>query len=379
MKILVLHGSSDLYGSGKIILNVTISLKHQGHSVIVLLSEEGPLADKMRKAGAEVRIIRLGILRKKYFTVTGIFNRLKVLLKAFYSIRKIIREEKINLVYSNTTAVLIGAVTARIYRIKHIWHVHEMIVKPGFMYVFTGVFLQHFGMNIIAVSNAVKIHWLKYVEADKIEIIYNGIETQCFENTVGTIKSKLGLNEDIILIGMIGRVNIFKGQDYFLEIAALLKDRYKKIHFILVGDAYQGYEYLYDTINDIIADKKLGSWVTDLGYQEDIPNIMNSLDILVLPSQYPDSFPTVILEAMAAGIPVVATKQGGALEMIVNKETGFIVPLRDANLAAVKLGKLIENSKLRKSMGEKGKVRLHQLFSLETFQKNIVEYVEKIE
>jgi len=376
MKILMLHGTSDLYGSGRILLTAAEALVERGHSVLLLLSEEGPLSVEMRKAGIEVRILRLGILRKKYFSVKGLLNRVIVLSKAYRSIQTIIKKEQYNLIYSNTTTVLVGAVVARLNGIKHIWHVHEMIVKPRFMYAFNGFFLQHFGQRIIAVSNPVKNHWLPYVDAAAITVIHNGIETAAFEHTPGKLRQELGLAKDTILIGMIGRVNIFKGQEYFLEIASLLKDKYTQVHFILVGDAYRGYEYLYDKITGIITAKNLHKVVTDLRYREDIPNIMNSLDLLVLPSQFPDSFPTVILEAMAAGIPVVATAQGGALEMIADNETGYLIPLKDAQAAAVKLGKLIEDSSLRKDFGTNGKLRLQQWYHLDAFRQKIIAFVE---
>lgn len=377
MKILVLHGTSDLYGSGKILLTAVEALIQQGHSVIVLLSEEGPLSAEMRKAGAVVSIVRLGILRKKYFTVGGIFNRVKVLYSAFRTIKKMIAVEKIDLIYSNTTTVLIGAVVAKAYPLKHIWHIHEMIVKPRFMYHLNGFFLQHLGQRIIAVSNPVKQHWLKWVDENKIKVIHNGIETAPFENTSGQLRNELGLSDDTILIGMIGRVNIFKGQEYFLEIASILKNSYPNAKFILVGDAYRGYEYLYDKIDMIIEKNDLSKTVFDLRYREDIPNILRSFNILVLPSQLPDSFPTVILEAMACGVTVVATKQGGAVEMIDDQITGYLIPLQDAREASRQISKLIDNEHLRKELGQKGKEKLHKAYSLDAFKKNIVTFVEK--
>lgn len=379
MKILVLHGTSDLYGSGKILLTAVQTLVSANHSVILLLSEEGPLSNAMRASGVEVRIIRLGILRKKYFSFEGFFNRIIVLKKAYASIKKIIREDKIDLIYSNTTTVIIGAIAAKLNRVKHIWHVHEMIVKPKFMYHFNGYFLQRFGQHIIAVSGAVKQHWLKYVEAGKITVIHNGIDTTLFENTKGELRKELDLGDDTLLIGMIGRVNIFKGQEYFLEIASLLVKKYKNVKFILVGDAYRGYEYLYDKINGIIKEKELEEYVYDLKYRTDIPNIINSLNVIVLPSQFPDSFPTVILEAMAASIPVVATEQGGAAEMIENNVSGYLIPLQDAVISANKISALIDDVVLRETFGSKGKERLHQLFTLQTFQKKIVQYIESVD
>lgn len=378
MKILVLHGTSDLYGSGKILLSAVEALIANGHTAIVLLSEEGPLSDAMRSAGADLRIVRLGILRKKYFTPAGIFNRLKVLRSAYSALKKIYREENIDLVYSNTTTVLIGAIFAKINRVKHVWHVHEMIVKPKFMFHVNGFFLQHFGQHIIAVSDAVKKHWLPCVDEKKITVIHNGIDASLFETTSGILKQELGIANNVLLVGMIGRVNIFKGQDHFLAIASLLKQKYTDVAFVLVGDAYRGYEYLYERIENIIKEKKMEDVVYDLRYRDDIPNIINSIDVLVLPSQFPDSFPTVILEAMAAAVPVVATMQGGAMEMIQSNETGYLISLNDASEGAEKIGLLIEDKELRKQFGVKGKERLHQLFSLAAFHEAIISFVDNL-
>ena len=103
---------------------------------------------------------------------------------------------------------------------------------------------------------------------------------------------------------------------------------------------------------------------------------MNVLDILVLPSILPDSFPTVILEAMAAAKPVVATAHGGAIEMIVEGETGFLVPWDNAEAAAKPISELVENNVMRKEMGEIGRSRVLDKFSPEAFQRNFIRLFE---
>ncbi len=378
MKILVLHGTSDLYGSGKILVTVVETLVENNHSVIVLLSQEGPLSIALRLVGAEVKIIRLGIIRKKYFSPKGIINRIVVLKNAYRAIKKLVKDEKIELIYSNTTTVLIGAIVAKFNSVKHVWHIHEITVKPKFMYIFNGWFIHFFAQNIIAVSNAVKQHWVKYINENKITVIYNGIDTTDFEKNQGNLRNELLIESHIVIIGMIGRVNVFKGQEYFLEIAAILRSKFNNLKFILVGDAYTGYEYLYDQINTIIKVKQLESDVIDLKYRTDIPNVINSFDLLLLPSQLPDSFPTVILEAMAAGIPVVATEQGGAVEMLQDGITGYLIPISNAQIAAEKISKLISDSTLRKCMGERGKIRLKTQFNIQDFKEKLINFIEMI-
>ena len=95
-----------------------------------------------------------------------------------------------------------------------------------------------------------------------------------------------------------------------------------------------------------------------------------SIDILVLPSQEPDSLPTVVLEAMQYGIPVVATPQGGAMEMITNNETGILIPMNDVSIAVDKIQALIQ-SKNYLSMGLMAKQKVQQYFSVMSFEQNM--------
>jgi glycosyltransferase involved in cell wall biosynthesis len=146
----------------------------------------------------------------------------------------------------------------------------------------------------------------------------------------------------------------------------------------MVGDAYKGYEYLYDELS--AQKKRLGieAVVTDLGYRTDIASIMNALDIFVLPSIKPDPFPTVILEAMAAQKPVVATQQGGACESVVHGLTGYLVPLQDPATVAAHILALAQNESLRNKMGLAGYQRFQNLYSFENFETTIAAAFESI-
>lgn len=105
-----------------------------------------------------------------------------------------------------------------------------------------------------------------------------------------------------------------------------------------------------------------------MGFRDDIPKVMAALDVFVLPSILPDSFPTVILEAMAAGKPVVATRSGGASEMVLEEETGFLIPIGNVEKGVESLEKLIENERLRLKFGQAGRKRVLSEYSLETFE-----------
>lgn len=377
MNILILHTASDMYGASKILLNVIHILKKHNYSVTVVLSENGPLVNEIQKLDIEVKIIRLGILRRKYFNLTGLLNRVNVSFKAWKSLKKLIEEKKPDIIYSNTTGVIIGAFLAKTKRIKHLWHVHEIITKPAIFTRIIGYLLNNFSNTVIVVSDAVKNHWEKTVETQKISRIYNGIDIAPFANKSSFIRTELGIPKDTVLIGMIGRVNHWKGQDYFLEIAEILHSEFPSLHFLLTGDAFPGNENLVDELNERIQSLEFSKKIFNIGYREDIVNILNGLDIFISPSTLPDPFPTVILEAMSAAKPVVATNHGGAPEMIKDGESGLIIPIHNATLAAQKIALLVENQNLRTKMGNKGMERVTELFSYEAFERAILKELKK--
>ncbi|RZM24377.1 MAG: glycosyltransferase family 1 protein [Pedobacter sp.] len=377
MNILILNNTSDLYGGSRILLIVVQILKEGKHTPILVLSEDGPLVPELEKLGVEIHIIRLGILRHKYMNPKGILNRMVVSTAAWKSLSKLIEGRNIDLVYSNTIGVLIGAFFAKRKKIRHIWHVHEITLKPMPFVKLIAYLFKKYTDQIIVVSDAVKNHWAKYVDAAKLHRIYNGIDTSNFENTVGALRTELNIPQNQLLIGMIGRVNNWKGQDYFLEIAGHILKKFPDTRFIMVGDAYPGNEHLYDQLNTNLLNPVFKDRILNLGYRTDIANILNSLDIFILPSILPDPFPTVILEAMASGKPVVATNHGGATEMIIDGETGVLIPYNNAAAAVEKITGIIMDEGTRKAMGRCAAERINKQYSLQAFNDAILKIVSQ--
>lgn len=376
MNILALHSSSGLYGSSKVFLESIKTFVQEGYTVTAVLSEEGPLCNEIRKANAEVVIIRLGVIRKKYFTLIGVINRIYYSFKAFLSLKKIIREKNIDLVYSNTTAVLTGAFAAKAMNKKHIWHVHEIIEQPILLYRFIAWMLSNYCHKAIAVSQALLNHWQKKIQDNKFILVHNGFDYTEFTKQKPSLKEELNIAGDTVIIGTIGRIAERKGQDYFLEIAGKLNAKKNNLRFVIVGDPLPGSEQLYDSLKAIAEKENIIDYVYFTGFREDIGNLLNTFDIFILPSVLPDSLPTVILEAMAAGRPVVATRQGGAPEMIKENETGLLIPLNEATKAADMIETLINNKELMMQMGEAGHKRVRQYFSLASFREQIIKAIQ---
>ena len=375
MNVLLLHSSSDLYGAGKILLTVVRILKKHGHTPVVVLSQKGLLSNQLQEENIKVVFVHLGIIRRKYLSFKGLINRLAVIKKSITSLKKIIQENNINIVYSNTTAVLSGIVVARKLHIKHIWHVHEIIEQPKFFSKFISYFLKK-SNDIIAVSQAVKNHWQQYLPDKKIDVIYNGIDYAPFLQSSDILKKELKLSDDKIVMGTIGRVHFWKGQDYFLRIAGELSKQYNNLVYVMIGDAFPGYEFLYEKLKTIKEEENISDVVYDLGFRKNVNELIQNFDIFIMPSIQQDPFPTVILEAMAASKAVVATNIGGAVEMIKNNETGILIPHNDVAKAAKIISHLISNPDLIKQIETNAKRHVLTNFSLALFEEKIIKYFE---
>jgi glycosyltransferase involved in cell wall biosynthesis len=346
--------------------------------------------------GVEVHIVNLGIIRRHYFNLAGIINRFQKWRNAAGVLKKIIQSHQIDTIYSNTAAVLIGGYIARRNGLKHIWHIHEIIEKPFFLHRFLAWRFRATADELIVVSKAVQNHWQDALPENKITQIYNGIEP-IQVSSAPDFKTTLHIPVDALVIGMAARIHYWKGQSYFVEIACALLSKMDSLsnpsshqnvdainqqhvvhplYFLIAGDPFPGYEYLLDDLQAQLKDPIFEGRVFYVGLVKEMDVFYRSIDVLILPSQLPDPLPTVILEAMQYGIPVAATAQGGALEMVQENETGIFIPLDNAVIAAEKINTILTAS-VRQQMGAAGKERVATYFSQAAFEKNITAVFEK--
>ena len=369
--VLFLLSSSELYGSGRIILQVLRLYKREGFNPIVLVTGPGQLIPIMEAEGITVYIQNLGILRRKYVSPSGLLNRLGKNLGAYRYLNELHSKYNFVQVYSNTLAVIVGAYWAKRNKISHTWHIHEILLSPRPLVKLLASSLDITTPRPIAVSQAVADQWQPLLKKSKIQVIHNGIPYDEFLADFPAVKSELGLPEDKVIVGMIGRINPWKGQLFFLEIAEKIAAKHPNTHFVFVGDPFPGYEPILEELRQGIINKRMEDRVTYLGFRDDIPRVMNALDIFVLPSTLPDPFPTVVLEAMASAKPVVATYPGGSAEMVVEGKTGFLIPGGNVDLGVEILEKLIANPELRVELGKAGRTRVLTEYSLEAFEDKI--------
>lgn len=382
----MVHSTSDLYGASRIFLQTAMILKAEGAIPEVFLSEPGKLSDALTANGISVHFLRLGILRRKYINPSGILNRAFYTIRATLVLKKFIRENNIDLVYNNATSVLAGLFSANLCKVKHIWHVHEIISTPKLFAKLTAGWMKNRSQLNIFVSDATMDHWTSIepgiAHLNKAVRIYNGLTLP--EQPTDDKKSRedalkhfnLDIPGDKIVVGMIGRINPWKGQEYFTEIAKELVGQTKAIHFVMAGDPYPGYEYIKEHVHKKINSFGLDLHFTDLGFQENNVHFFSLIDLLIVPSILPDPLPTVVLEAMAYGKPVAGTAHGGIIEMISEGVTGYLIPPDDAKGAAKIILPLIGDRELRKRLGISGRAVVRNRFSPERFKSLILKAIK---
>ncbi|MFT6969904.1 MAG: glycosyltransferase involved in cell wall biosynthesis [Arcticibacterium sp.] len=376
-KILILHSSSDLYGASRVIIESIRALLEEGHKVVFAVSSDGPLCLEVIKLGCKVEIIPLATVRRKYFNVRGLLNRANAFRNSWKEIKMIVSIHKIDTIYSNTTGVIIGCFFAKRNQLRHLWHVHEIIPGPSWLLKAYGFLMHKHANTVVVVSDAVKEYWLEVNSKINIEKLYNGFHFLPYGEE-NTIRQELGVSSDALLIGMIARVHFWKGQSYFLELSNLIRQKNGNVKFVMVGDAFPGYEYIYEEIKNKVEELDLQDDVIDLGYRTDISRILDGLDIFILPSILPDPLPTTILEAMSASKPVVATNHGGAPEMIADEMSGYLIPWDNAQKAVDIIFPLINDRSLREEMGRKGSEIVADRFSVDQYKKNLIKLVENL-
>ena len=218
--------------------------------------------------------------------------------------------------------------------------------------------------SVLVNAEAVK-QWLigQGCSGRKIHVIRNGI---VFEGPKGgsSIRQELGLRPGAPLVAMLSRLNRLKGVEYFLQAAATLAAQNPHVHFLVVGDEppqQPGYKHELEGLAERLGVRER---VTFTGFRKDVPEILTELTVSVLPS-LSEGLSNVLLESMAAGVPVVATTVGGNPEIVEDGITGLLVPPSNADALTRAMSLMLDNPQLARRLGDAGKQRIREQFSVQ--------------
>jgi len=376
INILYIHQSAELYGSDKTLLYLVSEIKQKGFNPIVVLPSKGPLYDELEKFKVEIIIAPVLKISRKMYTFWNIVSLPFQIFQSFSIINKQLKGKRIDIVHSNTLAVLTGAFYAKKYRIKHIWHVHEIITHPKLISDLFPKVVNYFSDTVVFNSLATQDFMVnknpKLIKKSKV--VLNGFDRLTSVSSPEEIsdfrKKYYNASKTDIIIALVGRISRWKGQQLLLNAFSKIENLNVKLAF--VGSAPPNQEFFLESLQEKIKEYRLEEKVVILPFQNDIWKVWDSIDIAVVPSTEPEPFGLVAIEAMLASKPVVAACHGGLKEIVIDNETGFLIEPNDENVLKEMLAKLVVDKNLREDMGSKGNEKARESFSLKRYVEDFV-------
>ena len=368
-KILLAHSSNDNYGASKVLISIIDILTKNGFEIYLFLPSSGPLDNNDVVKKTNLKIINLGVFRKKYLTFFGLINRLYFIIKSSFYIKKFLKKNKIDLVYTNTSTIVSPSIAAKLVGIPSIYHIHEIPISNFIYAKFLAIFLNNFSRNIICVSSSVFNFWTnKGIKKNKLKIIYNGFAFKKYN-------SKIFFRNNIVFTS-ISRILPYKGHSTLIKIFELLCKKNKNIYLQIVGDTLPEYEkYLVELKLDI-KKRGLKNNIKFLGFKEDIVSILHKSNFFIHTPLSPDPLPTVIFEAIMCKTPVITNNLGGAYEILDQGKNGLIIKNDFVEESVEKILWYLDNKKQQKIDVEKAYNYVCQNFSFEKFKRKILSNIE---
>lgn len=233
----------------------------------------------------------------------------------------------------------------------------------------------------IAVSNAIMKNLSEYkFRSKKMELIYDGIDPDLYKGPFerSKIKKDLNISGDSKVIGIVGNIRMWKGQKYFIEAITILAKKYPELYGLIIGGwSDVDLEYV-ESLRQAVDDESLSHRIFFLGYRKDTPALLSILDVFVHASIQPEPFGMVLLEAMAAKVPVVATRLGGPIEIFDGGKCGILVRPENADEIAEGCIKYFSDDIFRQDVVEKAYTRLCEKFHIYTTVKNVGNLLENV-
>jgi glycosyltransferase involved in cell wall biosynthesis len=266
-----------------------------------------------------------------------------------------------DVVHVNCLPHLKGARAARDAGRPVVWHVRE-ILPPGPRRRWFAERIRSCAQSVVAVSEAVATWLREEALGARLTVVGNGVDLPAAPRSREEARRALGAPTDGIVAGMFGQLLPHKGVIEAIEAVAQARAKEPALRFMIAGDGPS--EFLAQL--DAAAGRlELGSSFHRLPGRADPADLFAASDLVVLATRTPDPLPRAVLEAMAWGRPVAAFRSGGAAEMIVEGQTGFLVDLGDVAGLGRAIARLATDAGLREALGEAGRARARESFSTE--------------
>ncbi len=282
---------------------------------------------------------------------------------------------------SSQKAFVVGALAGRLAGRPVIWHLHDVLTADHFSATHLRVAValaNRFTSRVIVNSKATAEAFEKSGgRANDVRVVYNGIDPRPFHTVapaeVDTLRRASGLT-GVRVVGVFSRLAPWKGQHVLLEALTQLPE----VHALLVGEALFGESTYAEALREAAKFLKLTDRVHFLGFRDDIPRLMHLSDIVLHTSTVPEPFGRVIVEGMLARRPVVASRAGGAVEIIQDGVTGALITPGDPEALVRVLADLLTDPYKRQAFAEAGHASALERFSLQVMREKIERQVNEV-
>jgi glycosyltransferase involved in cell wall biosynthesis len=347
-----------MYGADIGLLHSLRSLDRETYHPIVILPSEMPtgmLSPELDRLGVEYHFAHLGILRRKFLTARAIIPLMMELIRGVAYVRSTARKRNVALVYVNTIVTVSGAIGGKLAGVPVLWHIREILSMPRPIRWVLHKTLSHCATRIVCVSNAVRDSLLREAPdlAGKAVVVYNAVSvsTNNSHRKDKSFRQELGVPRNALLVGMVGRLLHWKGQEVLAEAAALVLKVHPDVHFVAVGSYFADEIHYLERLTALVKSLGIDERFHLADYHSNVTEVYRALDIFVLPSTKPEPFGRVTVEAMTQGRAVIATNHGGTPELIQDGVTGMLVPPADPTALAGAVAHLLEDEDQRERLG----------------------------
>lgn len=356
-------------GAQEVARTLAEHLQTNGCTVTVCAFQDGPMRAEIEKLGVKVEI-----LSRPRYSVVSLPKFLAEMRRIQRELAQLIETHHIDVAQTHILEVLDFLVLT----LKHkanlgvvLWTMqnaeflptgkHHLIGLKRLAYRLLYRLLASRVDGFIAVSDEVRQSLLKQLGPiqDKIFTICNAVDLEPFERPGDKMAlcAQLGLNAQAHLIATVGRLTEQKGHRYLIDAAASVVSTYPNAHLLFIGDGK-----LRSELQQQAQQAGLLQNIHFLGIRGDVPNLLAAVDLFVLPSLW-EGLSVALLEAMAAGKPIVATAVSGTIEAMIHGETGLIVPPRDSRALADAIVQCLSNPAQARAMGQAAKQHVQMNFS----------------
>ncbi|HEY9791892.1 MAG TPA: glycosyltransferase family 4 protein [Candidatus Obscuribacterales bacterium] len=364
VNIMFIDHTAKLSGGEIALLRLISALDRERFRVSVVLFSNGKFASELKKIGVQPIILPLDsrVLNTRRESLgAGLFLQLGIfqsVLKQIALLRDLIALRKPDIVHTNSLkSDIIGGLAARLAGVPVLWHIRDRIAPDYLPSSATKLFrllARIVPAYLVANSNATM---QTLPTGQRASVVYDGIPKP---QKTGRQNRQLSTNT----VGLIGRISPWKGQHIFIEAAAIVLKKRPDTRFEIIGSTMFGEEDYLRGLREQIASLGLTHAVNLVGFRDDISDALSNLSIFVHASVLPEPFGQTVLEAMAAGVPTIASDAGAIPEIVTHEETGLLVPPGDPAAMAQAILRLLDNRSFAQTIASRARQVAIERFSI---------------